>query len=185
MTTHGPALQRVLVGGISGAGKSTMASALSSRLGLPYVEVDGLFHGPGWVQRPEFEADVAAIAAGDRWVIEDQYHRVLGDLLWRRADTLIWLDMPRALVMWRLLRRSIRRSVTRAELWNGNREKAREWFTRDHPVRYAWDHHGERRAMYEELAVNPAYPNLTVLRFRSPTEATEWLLRVRAPGAAG
>ena len=49
-------MRRLLVGGLTGSGKSTPARVLSVRLGLPYTEVDGLFHGPGWVRLPTFEA---------------------------------------------------------------------------------------------------------------------------------
>jgi adenylate kinase family enzyme len=61
-------------------------------------------------------------------VTEDQYSRFLGDLLWARADTVIWLDLPRRTVMWRVLRRSAVRAITRRELWNGNRD-VRHWLT--------------------------------------------------------
>lgn len=47
---------------------------------------------------------------------EDQYHRILGDLLWERADTVIWLDLPRRTVMWRVVRRSVLRAVTDGRL---------------------------------------------------------------------
>lgn len=174
----------MLVGGISGAGKSTMAAVLSRRLDLPYVEIDSLHHGPGWVKRPEFEDDVAELAAGERWVVEDQYHRFLGDLLWRRADTLVWLDFSRRVVMGRVVRRSVSRAITRKELWHGNRENPREWLTPDHPIRYAWTHHAERRALYEGMTGDPAYGHLTVLRFRTSRAASRWI-RGRGARAAG
>lgn len=112
-------MDRVLVAGISGAGKTTVARALEQRFGLPRYELDALHHGPGRVKRTEFEAEVAAFAAGARWVTEDQYHGVLGDLLWRRADTVVWLDLPRATVMRQVIRRSLLRAVRREVLWNG------------------------------------------------------------------
>lgn len=74
-------MDRVLISGVSGAGKTTAAKALQARLGLPRFELDAFHHGPGWVKRPEFEDEVAAFAAQPRWVTEDQYHHLLGDLL--------------------------------------------------------------------------------------------------------
>jgi adenylate kinase family enzyme len=172
--------RRLIVGGISGSGKSTLARKVSRRLGVPYVELDSLHHGPGWVKRPEFEADVAAIVAEDRWVIEDQYHAFLGDLLWRRADTLLWLDFSRPVVMQRVLRRSVSRAITRRELWNGNRENPRDWLSADHPIRYAWSHHGDRRSLYEQVLADPAYSHLAVVRLATPAAAREWLRRLTA-----
>ena len=65
--------RRVLVAGTSGAGKSTVARRIGEVLGLPYVEIDGLFHGPGWTRRESFEADVRRVAAAPDWVTEWQY----------------------------------------------------------------------------------------------------------------
>lgn len=76
-----PGVGRVLVVGSSGAGKTTMAAALAARLGLPHTELDALWHGPGWVPRPEFERDVETMLATGRWVTEYQYRLVKARLL--------------------------------------------------------------------------------------------------------
>ncbi|HWG25619.1 hypothetical protein [Actinospica sp.] len=89
------------------------------------------------MKRADFEDEVAEIAARERWVTEDQYYRLLGDLLWRRADTLVWLDLPHATIMRQVVRRSVVRAATRRELWNGNRETFRDWLDPDHPIRWA------------------------------------------------
>ncbi|MGV9308715.1 hypothetical protein ACWDLG_35535 [Nonomuraea sp. NPDC003727] len=109
-------MDRVLISGISGSGKTTLAVALATALKLPRFELDALHHGPGWVRWPDFGSDVEAFSAGPRWVTDDQYHAALGDLLWQRADTAIWLDLPRPAIMRRVVRRSIIRAVTRREL---------------------------------------------------------------------
>src|SRR5437763_151832 len=92
-------MRRVIVGGISGAGKSTMARWISRLLALPYYEVDALCHGPGWTQRPTFVADVQVATAGDSWVVDSDEYPEIRDLVWSRADTLVWLDMPRSVVV--------------------------------------------------------------------------------------
>lgn len=168
-------MQRVLVGGISGAGKSTMARALARRFDLPYVEIDALHHGAGWVPRPEFADDVARIAAGDRWIIDSDGTSVAGDLLWARADTLVWLDLPRWQVMFRVLRRSIWRGLRHAELWNGNRETFLQWRDPGHPVRWAWSKHAERRDTIAERAARPAWAHLDVVHLSSAAEARRWV----------
>ncbi|WP_219470668.1 hypothetical protein [Nonomuraea rhizosphaerae] len=166
-------MNRIIVSGISGAGKTTLARKLSERLGLPRHELDALHHGPGWVKRPEFESDVDGFSRGGRWVSEDQYHRALGDLLWERADTVVWLDLPRRTVMWRVVRRSVARAVSGRELWNGNREAWRDWLEPDHPVRWAWRHHGRRRR--ETAARAERHPDVRVIRLRTAREARNWL----------
>jgi adenylate kinase family enzyme len=165
--------RRVLVTGISGAGKTTMARRLSARWNLPHHELDALHHGPAWTPRPDFASDVRRFAAQDRWVTEDQYHRVLGDLLWEYADTVIWLDLPRRTVMWRVLRRSLSRAVTRRELWNGNRERWRDWLRADHPIRWAWSQHGPRSHTTADRVSR--FPSVTVVHLRTAREARRWL----------
>ncbi|MEV5751328.1 hypothetical protein AB0L00_26195 [Actinoallomurus sp. NPDC052308] len=167
------AMNRVLIAGISGAGKTTLARKLSERYGLPRYELDALHHGPGWVPRPEFESDVKEFSAQDRWVTEDQYHRALGDLLWDRADTVIWLDLPRRTVMWRVIRRSVIRAVDRRPLWNGNKESVRNWFEADHPIRWAWSQFDGRRAATAERATR--HPDVTVIHLHTPRQARHWL----------
>ena len=89
-------VQRVSVVGNSGSGKSTLGAALAARLGVPYVELDSIFHQPGWAELPrdEFRERVGALADGDAWVIDGNYTAVR-DLVWARADTVVWIDLPR------------------------------------------------------------------------------------------
>ncbi len=165
---------RILVSGTSGSGKSTLARAVADRLHLPYIELDSLFHGPNWTPRPEFESEVEALSSGERWVTEWQYRKVK-DLLASRADTMLWLDYPKALVMWRVSRRTIARRLRRTELWNGNREPPlRAIFSEPtHIVRWAWNTHEKNRLQVEELM--QAKPGLTVVRLRSPRQTKGWL----------
>ena len=161
-----------MVAGSTGSGKSTLARTLSTRLHLPYVELDSLFHGPGWVPRETFVAEVTAFAAGDRWVTEWQYDEAR-PLLLARADTLIWLDYPRSTIMRRVLVRSFRRAAFRQRLFNGNTEGFSAWLDAEHPVRWAW--HGRRRAADQLTAALPGRPDLAVVRLTSPGDTKRWL----------
>ena len=167
--------RRILVTGTSGAGKTTVAAALSARLGVPHTEIDGLHHGPGWVPRPAFAADVAALAAREEWVTEWQYAAVR-PLLLARADLLVWLDLPRAVVMRQVAVRTVRRRVRRVELWNGNREPPlRSFLTdRDHIVRWAWRTHPQTAARVAEVLAAGGPP--VVVRLRSRREVRGWLV---------
>jgi adenylate kinase family enzyme len=167
-------MQRVLVAGISGAGKTTIAIKIEKRLGLPRYELDALCHGPEWVKRPEFEEDVGRFVVESRWVCEDQYHNYIGDLLWGYADTVVWLDLPRRTVIWRVLRRSLWRVTTRQRLWNDNRETWRAmFFSSTHPARWAWtQHHRRRQETVERIA---RHPQVTVVCLTSALEAKRWV----------
>jgi adenylate kinase family enzyme len=169
--------QRVLVAGTSGAGKTTLGRAVAEVLGYPYVELDSLHHGPGWTTRPEFEDDVARVAAGATWVSEWQYAAVRA-LLLDRADCLVWLDLPRRVVMARVVRRTLSRRFRRSVLWNGNVEPPLRTFLtdRDHIVRWAWRTHPRtRERIHATLAERP---ELTVVRLGTAAEVAGWAARL-------
>jgi adenylate kinase family enzyme len=174
--------RRVLVAGASGSGKTTLAAALGVVWRLPHVEIDALFHGPGWTARPQFLADVEAFAGQAEWVTEWQYSAVRA-LLADRADLLVWLDLSRARVMAQVITRTLRRRLRRQVLWNGNVEPAL-WTVlrdRDHIVRWAWRTHADSAARVTALVQRR--PDLPVLRLRSRRQVHTWLDRLQHPGA--
>ncbi|MEU8760131.1 AAA family ATPase [Streptomyces sp. NPDC048659] len=169
-------MKRVLVVGVTGAGKSTLARALNKRLGLPYVEMDALyFTGPDWTANAAFAEDVARLTAGSHWVVDSLGYPEVRDLLWDRADTVVWLDYPRRVVVPRVLRRSLRRSATREVLFGGNRETWAGWLSPEHPVRWAWSQHAERRREIGRRTHDERFAPLRVLHFAEPGAATAWL----------
>ncbi len=165
--------------GNSGSGKSTLAAALAARLGVPHVELDSIYHQPNWVPLPrdEFRARVTALAEGDAWVIDGNYTAVR-DVVWARADTVVWIDLPRPLVMRRIIGRTLRRAVRRQELWNGNREPWSNWLTLDPErsiIMWSWTQHATYRARYAEAMRDPALRHLSFVRLRSPGEVFAFL----------
>src|SRR5882757_4525998 len=119
---------RILVVGISGAGKSTLARTLADEFALPYYEMDALHYtGPGWAVNEEFVARVAGIVASPGWIFDSFGYPQVRDLVWEQADTVIWLDYRRRVVMPRVLRRSLRRTVRRERIFGGNRETLASW----------------------------------------------------------
>ena len=178
-------MRRVSVVGTSGSGKSTVASALAAALGADVLELDSVFHQPNWVPLPtsEFRRRVAAVTAGERWVIDGNYSSKVGDVVWARADTVVWLDLPRRTVMRRILWRTLRRVAGRAELWNGNREHWRNFFTLDKEesvIAWAWQTHAANRVKYEAAMADPANGHLRFVRLTSPA-AVRGFLRAAAP----
>ena len=101
-------LRRVAVVGTSGSGKTSLALTLARKLRLKHVELDALFWEAGWQKTPRdvFHARVVAALAVPGWVTEGNYH-IVRDVIWRRATTLVWLDYPLALILWRLARRTL------------------------------------------------------------------------------
>lgn len=164
--------------GTSGSGKSTLATSLADLLGLPYTEIDALHHGPGWTVRPDFEADVRALAASSAWITEWQYGWVR-QLLADRADLMVFLMYPRRVVMPRIVRRTVSRSWRGTQLWNGNREPPLRTALshRDHIVRWAWRTHGLYPDRLADLVA--ARPELPVVVLRHPREAEAWLAGLR------
>lgn len=165
---------RILVNGTSGAGKTTLAHRISGVTGLPYTEIDGLYHGPGWTPREEFAADVAALAAGERWITEWQYSAVR-PVVGARCDLIVWLDPPVRRVMRQVVGRTLRRRWRREVLWNGNVEPPLRTMLTDHGhvVRWAWSTRHKARLRVEQILRER--PELSVVRLRSRGEAEGWL----------
>src|SRR5947209_8639096 len=153
-------LRRVSVVGTSGSGKSTLGKALAARIGGDFLELDSVFHQPGWVPLPdeEFRRRVRDAVARERWVIDGNYSSRVRDLIWARADTVVWLDLPRRTVMRRIIWRSVQRAARRTELWNGNREHWRNLVSLDKEnsvIAWAWQTHSRNRVRYVAAMADP------------------------------
>jgi len=167
----------VRVIGDSGAGKTTFAAQAADRLGLPHVELDEVFWSSGWRNRPVPEAlrllsDLLDGPGADGWVVDGNW-RQANDLL-DGADVIVWLDFSRAVVMRRVIWRTVSRGITRRPLWHGNRERLSNIFRRDpdrNIIVWAWQSHAKYRRRYGDWAA--ADPR--VLRLATPSQARRWL----------
>ena len=180
-------VRRVSVVGTSGSGKTTLARELAAILDVPYLELDGVNHQPDWEPLPtdEFQRIVAAKAAEDGWVIDGGYSTVL-PLVWARADTVAWLDLPKRTVMRQIIWRSLRRVARRQELWNGNRERWRNFFSwnpEESVISWAWHTHAAVHARYASAAANPANAHLRFVRLPSHRDAARFLDEARREAA--
>lgn len=166
---------RVLVAGVSGVGKTTLAARIAEIVDAPHTEIDGLFHGAEWMPRPEFLDDVRALVERSSWTTEWQYSSARA-LLASRADLLVWLDLPFVTVtLPRVVTRTVRRRVRREVLWNGNLEPPFcTFFTdREHIVRWAIS---TRRTYVTRIPqLEAEHPDLTIVRLRSPRAVERWL----------
>jgi adenylate kinase family enzyme len=170
--------RRIVVVGTTGSGKTTLACQLSQRLGIPHVELDALYWAPNWtpVAVAVFRERITQALHGDAWVVDGNYSK-MHDIVWGRADTVVWLDYALPVIMGRLVWRTFRRLITREELWNGNRERLwDQLFSRDSIFLWALQTYRRRRREYPILFEKPEYAHLTVVRLRSPQSARDWLL---------
>src|SRR5579859_7482038 len=173
-------MRRVVILGTSGSGKTTFAEALATRLGCRHIELDALhWHQPNW-ELPtveDFRERVAAAIVDDRWVTDGNYSSAR-DLVWGRADTLVWLDYPFPLTLLRLIRRTLWRMFTRRELWNGNYERLSTFFSKDSIILYAMKTHHRRRRTFPRLFAQPEHAHVRVVRLHSPRAARAWLATI-------
>jgi adenylate kinase family enzyme len=170
--------QKIAVIGTSCSGKTRLARTLAAELDVPHVELDALHHGPNWTEAPrdEFRAVVSEAIAGDGWVVDGSYQGKLGDLVLKRADLVVWLDLPMHTILLRLWRRTMHRIRHRVELWNGNRETWRGAFlSRESLFLWVLKTHADRRRRYAT-----SLARFETVRLRSADEAERWLRRYLA-----
>jgi len=172
-----PVMRRIVIVGTTGTGKTTFAGHLAGRLGVPHVELDALHWEPNWTPADlaRFRERVTRAVSDNAWVVDGNYH-VVRDLVWPRADTLVWLDYRLPLILWRLVRRTTRRVFTREELWNGNRERfLTQVASRDSILLWALRTYRRRRRNTPLLLAQTEHAHLRVVRFSAPRAADEWL----------
>ena len=178
--------ERILVAGVTGSGKTTLARRIGEMWGLRHVEIDGLFHGPNWTPRPEFLDDVRAFAADDRWITEWQYtSKGTDEILAPRAQLVIWLDYPYPLVRRRLLLRTLKRRLLRVRLWNGNVEPPlwrRDAWTGENDI-LRWQKNTRHKWEERMPRIVAASPHLLVVRVAHPRELESWLALSRPESA--
>lgn len=181
-TLHG--CQRILILGRTGSGKTTLARELAAAVGVPHVELDALYFGPQFstVPLPVLRERTSAAIAGERWVTDGNKSAVR-DLVWPRADTVIWLDYPVAVSLWRLGKRALwRTSVIKAEARTaepGARAGLpKQLLSAAKGVLTALRSHRGQRRDYPRMFAEPGNQHLAVVRLRSPRATRAWLARV-------
>ncbi len=159
-------------------------------LGAPHVELDAIHHLADWdpIDPDEFLARVAEVTAADSWVVDGNYRAVVVDgPVWQRADTVVWLDLPRRTVMAQVTRRTLRRIIRREVLWNGNREPLRNlyaWDPNESIIRWAWTQHAKYRERFGSAMASPSLGHIDFIRLRSHDEAERWLADVETRSRA-
>jgi len=171
-------VERISVIGSSGSGKTTVARRLAEELGLRYLELDSIFHQPSWepLDDETFRTRIQEFTRAARWVVDGNYtsHGV-ADIVWARADTVVWVDLARRITMRQVIGRTLRRAVTREELWNGNREPLTNFYSLDpekNVILWSWTRHRATREKYERCMADGTWDHLRVIRLRTPNEVS-------------
>jgi adenylate kinase family enzyme len=154
--------RRIAVVGTSGSGKTTLAHRLAQQLGIPHVELDALYWDPNWTPAPPdlFRERAAEALSGQTWTADGNYSTVR-DIVWKRADTVVWLDYSLPVIMGRVTWRT---------------ERLQEaLLSRDSIVWWALRTYHRRKKEFPNLFSLPEYAHLNVVHLRSPQAAREWL----------
>ncbi len=172
-------MNRIAVVGTSCSGKTTFARSLAERMGCLHIELDAVHWGPQWTERPDDVVlrEVEKLTQAEAWVICGNYS-FLRDIIWSRADTIVWLNYSFPVVWSRALRRTLRRSFRREELWAGNRESLKRAFlSRDSILLWVLQTYHRRRREYTARLALPVHAHLRKIVFRHPVEAEQFLER--------
>ena len=176
-------MKRVSVVGDSCSGKTTFSRSLAQLLGVPFVELDALNWRANWTMTDvaSFQESTRDATSGDGWVVDGNYGgRGARDIVWPRADTVVWLDLPLLLTLRRMWARTNDRIRRGERLWGGNQETIRNtFFSRDSLFVWAVTTHRRRRRGYEALMRRPENAHLTFHRLRSPQQVDAFLAAQR------
>lgn len=164
-------MDRIAVMGSGGSGKSTLARQISNALGIEVIHLDALYWRPGWVEPPreEWEAIQREMVGRDRWVMDGNYGGTL-DIRLQAADTVIFLDMPRSLCLWRVISRWIRYTGrSRPDMAPGCEERLTWEF-----IRWVWTYPATRRPAILRTLADYA-PGRRIVRLRSRKAAARFI----------
>ena len=167
---------RILLYGVTGTGKTTLAAQVAGRTGIPWHSVDDLTWEPGWTEVPldTQRQRIAEICARERWILDTAYGQ------WReipmaRVQLIVALDYPRWVSLRRLLWRTLRRIIARNEICNGNTESVRQAFSRDSIVAWHFRSFAGKRDRIRAWVGSPPGTAEEVVRLTSPRATRRWL----------
>jgi adenylate kinase family enzyme len=166
---------RLMIYGVTGSGKTTLARRVSEHTGLPWYPVDDMTWEPGWVGVPadEQRRRIAAVCANEQWIIDHGYSSWL-DVVMARVELIVALDYPRWLSLGRLLRRTLLRNLDRRPICNGNTESFRQTFSRNSIIVWHFQSFAKKRDRVRAWAADPP-DGVQIVRLTSPAATRRWL----------
>ena len=174
--------QRIVIIDTTSSGKSTLAEAVAGKIGADYIDLDYLHWEPNWVEAPDnvFRERVTNATNAKSWVVAGNYSTTR-DIVWSRAQALIWLDYSFPIVFWRLFTRTFRRVITQEKLFSDNVEhfwtQVKFW-SQDSLFNWLFKTYWRRKREIPVLLTQPEYRHLDIIHFKHPKEADTWLARL-------
>ncbi len=171
-------MNKVNVIGTTGSGKSTFTRSLAAKLNVACIEMDKLFWKPNWEETPdkEFFAALEQALQQKGWVLDGNYTRTI-PIKWKDVDTVIWLDYGFFTNLFRISKRSIQRTLSGDELWEGtgNRESFRKLFSQDSIMLWFFKAYAKNKKRYAQMMEEEQYAHIKFIRIRSPKETQRLL----------
>lgn len=172
-----PTMKRIVIIGTSCSGKTTLAKKLSKILGVTHIELDVLHWKQNWIERrnDEFISLVEDAVKENEWISDGNYS-MARDILWSHATTIIWLNYPFSLVLYRSIFRSFKRSVTKEIVFSGNRESfKRAFFSRESIILWVIKTHNIKKKKYSKILYSEEHSGLEIIELRSQADTNKFI----------
>lgn len=171
--------KRIVVIGVTGCGKSMLAERLAQKLGLEFIELDALFWKPDWVETDldEFRRKVDLATRVPAWALAGNYNNAR-DLVWPRAEAVVWLDYPFLLAFKRQWLRTLQHWWTQEPLWGTNYEHLLPqlmFWSKKSLVYWQVRSYRRHKWFYLQLIASPENSHLKFFHFKNPRETEAWL----------
>lgn len=174
-------MNKIIIVGTSGSGKTTFAQKLSRILDIPHFQLDGLYFKNNWQEKSDAEFFQAIEAAVDRprWIIDGNYSRA-NKLTWNVADTVIWIDLSFPVTMYQIIMRSFKRAFYQKPIWDGldNKESFKKLFSRDSIVLWSFNTYQNNKDRYSERMAAKEFQHINFVRLRTRSELKLFLAMV-------
>jgi adenylate kinase family enzyme len=173
---------RILIIGANGAGKTVLAEKLSSHYKIKHIDLDRIFWKPGWVKSTKeefFENVKSELSLYKEWIVDGNYYSNVGELVWKDANVIIWLDYNIGLVGRRVIARTIKNIVFKKVLFDNNYDSLRRMITpKDSIIVWSLKTYSRKRKKYNRIYENHFSEEVKFLRFKKPKETEEFLKRL-------
>ncbi|MBH5333319.1 adenylate kinase [Streptomyces pactum] len=168
-------MQKIALFGPPATGKTTLARWLSEQLGHPHTNLDDILFTPdGPLPLEEFRRQAGEVTRHNRWIVEGNFSK-LADVVWHRADVLVWLDFPLPVIVYRVVRRSLRQLAGHDDSPQAKRLTwSTAFFSRRSLLRTAVRKYRNNRPRYARQVAETAGLGIEVVRLRSPREVERW-----------